>query len=93
MATIHISRDEAAGEFDSLVARAKNGDEIVIEENSSPVAVIKSAMPKPKLLSEILRRLEERGSTITLDDEFGRDLTEAIEAHQHETLLDPWESS
>lgn len=92
MATIHISRGEAAESFEHLILRAQNGDEIFIEEDSSPVVVLKSMVPCPRLLSESIRILRERGSTVTLDDQFGQDLTAVIEAHQHEALRDPWES-
>jgi antitoxin ParD1/3/4 len=35
----------------------------------------------PRLLSESLRILKERGSMVTLDSEFGRDLEEIIRSH------------
>ena len=93
MATIHISRDEAAKDFDGLIARARGGDEIVIEENGASAVVLKPAREHVRLLSEALRILDERGSNVTLDDEFGRDLTEFIESHREpmiDPLNDPW---
>jgi hypothetical protein len=89
MATIHISRSEAANDFDDMIARAIQGDEFVIEENASPVAVLKPAARKHvRLLSETLRILQERGSTVTLDDELGRDLTDIINSRR-EPMIDP----
>jgi len=35
----------------------------------------------PRLLSESLRILKERGSMVTLDSEFARDLEEIIQSH------------
>jgi antitoxin (DNA-binding transcriptional repressor) of toxin-antitoxin stability system len=89
MATIHISRAEAAGDFDRLITRASNGDEIVIEENASPVVVLRAAArPRVRLLSESLKILEDRGATVTLDGGFEHDLNAVIESHR-EPLIDP----
>jgi hypothetical protein len=95
MATIHISRADAAGDFDGLIARVSKGDEVVIEDGSSPIAVVQQpANPHLRLLSESLRILRERGATVALDDEFGQDLNEIIESHREpliNPLNDPWD--
>jgi len=89
MSTIHISRTDAANDFDDMILRASQGDEFVIEENVSPVAVLRpAAREHTRLLSETLRILQERGSTVTLDDEFGRDLTNIINSRR-EPMIDP----
>lgn len=94
MATLHISLEDAEKDFGGLIKRARNGDEIVIEENSSPVVVLRSSDgPYVRLLSESLRILEERGSDVTLDGEFEKDLTDAINSHREpliDPLNDPW---
>ena len=83
MAVVHISRTDAANDFEGLVARAVNGDEILIETNSCVVAkLLPGDGLRPRLLSESLRILRERGSTVTLDDEFGRDLEDIINGHR-----------
>ena len=88
MATLHISRDEALKDLNALITRAGTGDEIVIEEDSGPIAMLTQPLPKPRLLSESLRILEARGSNVTLDNEFGNDLTDVINQHR-EVLSDP----
>jgi len=93
MATFHISRDEAKRDFDGLMGRVRNGDEVVIEENSATVAVMKPAQEHVRLLSDSIRMLKERGSPVTLDDEFGRDLEEIINLHREPRFgpdSDPW---
>jgi antitoxin (DNA-binding transcriptional repressor) of toxin-antitoxin stability system len=93
MATFHISRDEAKRDFDGLMDRVRNGDEVVIEENAATVAVMKPAREHVRLLSDSIRMLKERGSTVTLDDEFGRDLEEIINLHREPMFgpdYDPW---
>jgi antitoxin (DNA-binding transcriptional repressor) of toxin-antitoxin stability system len=92
MAVIHISRGEAANNFEGLLARAAEGDEILIEADAQVVArLLPPELPRPHLLSESLRILKERGATVTLDGDFGRDL-EAIIAEHREPLNPPaWE--
>ena len=43
---IHISEIEAANNFASLMAKVRAGNEIVIEHNSQPVAVLRPAVQK-----------------------------------------------
>jgi len=91
MAVIHISRAEAASDFDGLLALAANGDEVFIEANERVVArLLPADAPRPRLLSESLKILKQRGSTVTLDGEFGRDLEVVIASHS-EPLKNPWD--
>lgn len=94
MATIHISRAEASTDLDALLARISNGDEVMIEENEGPIALLRPVVNPPvRLLSETLRILQERGSNVTLDGEFEKDLTDAINSHREplfDPLNDPW---
>jgi len=73
---------EAASDFASLMARVRAGAAVLIEKDSRPVAVVTPAEPKVRLLSESLRLARERGSTATLDEDFGKDLEAAIESHR-----------
>jgi len=92
MAVIHISRTEAANDFDSLMARAVDGDEILIESDARVVArLLPGDVSHTRLLSESLRILKERGSTATLDDDFGRDLEEVINSHREPMNPPSWD--
>ena len=62
---IHISELEAASHFAALLAGLRAGEEIVIEDDSRPVAVVHPAEPSVRLLSESLRLAHEHGSTAT----------------------------
>lgn len=97
MAVIHIPEAEAARDFPGLLARVRAGEEVVIEKEASPavvlrVAVVGSAVPSGpgRLLSESIASAEARGSSTTLDGEFGRDLEAAISGHR-EPLKNPWD--
>jgi antitoxin (DNA-binding transcriptional repressor) of toxin-antitoxin stability system len=92
MAVIHISRTEAANDFEGLVARAVNGDEIFIESNSQVVArLLPGDAHRPRLLSETLRILKERGATVTLDGDFGRDIEDIISSHREPLNPPAWD--
>jgi antitoxin (DNA-binding transcriptional repressor) of toxin-antitoxin stability system len=82
MATIHIPETEAARDFAAVMAHVSAGSEVVIERDATPIAVVHPLTRKPGLmLSEILARAKARGSTVTLDEGFGRDLEDAIASH------------
>jgi antitoxin (DNA-binding transcriptional repressor) of toxin-antitoxin stability system len=92
MAVVHISRADAANDFDGLMARAANGDEILIESDARVVAkLLPGDAARPRLLSESLRILNERGSSVTLDGEFGRDLDDIVNSHREPLNPPAWD--
>jgi hypothetical protein len=104
MAVIHISEAEAAKDFRALAARARAGEDVYIDDGTitlrlakvpyvPSVHALKPRYTEPRLASEILADLERNASSATLDDKFGDDLEAVIRSHEHETLIDPWESS
>ncbi len=92
MAVVHISRSKAASDFEGLMERAAHGDEIHIEADARVIVKLLPAdTPHPHLLSESLKILRERGSTVTLDGEFGRDLEEVIRSHREPLNPPAWD--
>ncbi len=91
--TIHISEVEAASDFPSLLARVRAGAEVIIEQDSRPVAVLRPVeSPRPgRLLSESIALPEAHGSIVTLDGDFGRDLEEIINSHREPLNPPAWE--
>jgi prevent-host-death family protein len=88
---IHISEAEAASDFASLMARVRAGAEVVIEQDARPVAVLRPAEPHVRLLSESLRLAREHGSTVTLDEDFERDLEEIINSRREPLNPPAWD--
>ncbi len=88
---IHISEAEAARDFAGLLARVRAGGEIVIGDEARPVAVVRAAEPHVRLLSESLRLAKEHASTATLDEDFARDLEEAIKSRREPLNPPAWE--
>jgi prevent-host-death family protein len=88
---IHISELEAARHFAELLIHLRAGEEIVIEDDSRPVAVVHSAEPWVRLLSESLRMARERGSTVTLDEDFAKDVEAGIASHREPLEPPAWD--
>jgi antitoxin (DNA-binding transcriptional repressor) of toxin-antitoxin stability system len=92
MAVIHISEADAARDFGALMARVRAGEEVMIGPEAAPVAVLRPADgPYVRKLSESLRRLKERGSAVTLDGDFERDLKAVIESHPEPLNPPEWD--
>ena len=88
---IRISEAEAARDFASLLARVRAGAEIIIDDDTRPVAVVRPVEPHVRLLSESLRLAREHRSTATLDEEFGKDVEAAIESHREPLNPPVWD--
>jgi antitoxin (DNA-binding transcriptional repressor) of toxin-antitoxin stability system len=80
---IHISEAEAAGDFAAVLSRVRAGAQVVIEADAKPIALVVPPGLRPgRLLSEAIAMAETRGSTVTLDEDFGRDLEDLINSHR-----------
>jgi antitoxin (DNA-binding transcriptional repressor) of toxin-antitoxin stability system len=87
---IHISEEEAARDFASLMARVRGGVEIVIESDTNPAAVLfRAAEPPRRSISESIvlaeARTKELGYKPVMDAGFSADLEEII---RHRKLPD-----
>ncbi len=91
MSVIHISAAEAARDFASILARVREGDEFIIEDDreddrAAPVLLRAVEQPKGRLLSESLRLAEEhareRGYDVVMDSDFAADVEERIHARK-----------
>jgi antitoxin (DNA-binding transcriptional repressor) of toxin-antitoxin stability system len=88
---IHVSDREAASNFASLLARVREGAEVVIEHDAQPVAVVRPAEAfRGRLLSESISLAEahakELGYEPTMDPEFAADLREIINSRKPRDL-------
>src|SRR6266849_1600341 len=93
---IHVSDKEAASDFASLLARVREGAEVVIEHDTRPVAVVRPADTfRGRLLSESIAlakaHAKELGYEPTLDPDFAADLKEIIENHRKPRNPPAWD--
>jgi antitoxin (DNA-binding transcriptional repressor) of toxin-antitoxin stability system len=82
MGSTHISAEEAALNLSALIARVHAGEEIIIDNGSLTVAVVPSAAPVRRSVSEciaIARRHEEiSGSSPVFDPDFATDVNNIV---------------
>jgi len=78
MATVHMTESDVARDLHSVLAKVQQGVEVVIEQDHRPVAVIRPALPKGRLLSECIVLAEARGTTAIPDEGFMKDVAEGL---------------
>jgi hypothetical protein len=89
---IRVPRSEAISNIASLLDRAFEGAEVVIEDGPRKVRLTSPEPSGPgRLLSESIASARRRASSATIDKDFADDVKAAIEAHCEP--LDPpaWE--
>jgi antitoxin (DNA-binding transcriptional repressor) of toxin-antitoxin stability system len=81
--TVRITEAELARDLHAVLEKVQQGSEVIVErEDHRPVAVISSPHRSGRPITEILREAKQRNSTVTLDEDFGKDLEEIIDSHQ-----------
>jgi hypothetical protein len=81
--TLRITEAELARDVHAVLERVQQGSEVIVErEDHLAVAVIRSPQASGRPITDILREAKERNSTVTLDEDFGKDLEEIIASHQ-----------
>jgi antitoxin (DNA-binding transcriptional repressor) of toxin-antitoxin stability system len=80
-----MTEAEVVNNIADVMRRVRQGSEIVIEEDSRPIAVIKPSKPGGRLISEVIADLEASGASAVLDEDFAQDVEEGINAHR-----EPW---
>ena len=90
MATIRISEAEAIRDFAGLLARVRAGAEIVIESGSAPVAVLHTPAPARRSIEDCIALLPE-DSSATIDEDFSRDVQQAVAAHREPLNPPAWD--
>jgi antitoxin (DNA-binding transcriptional repressor) of toxin-antitoxin stability system len=88
---IDISELEGASGIAALLARLRAGEEIVIEDDCRPVAVVHPIEPCVRLLSDSLRLAREHGSTVTPDEGFAADVEAGIASHREPLEPPAWD--
>ncbi len=95
MATIHISQTEAERDFSGLMARVRAGEEVVIEFNASPIAIITpTRLEHGRPIADCLERSQQlakhdRDSAIA-DADFAADM-EAIVCARRPAERQTWD--
>ena len=92
---VHISEAEAERDFRSVLARVREGAEVVIDSpGGAPVAVMRPATPESRSISESIALAEahakELGYEPRMDPEFASDLENIIKSRSPRDVS-PWD--
>ncbi len=90
MATIHISAADAARDFTALLAHVRAGAEVIIKDGSLTVAVLHTPSPPRRTIEECIALLPE-DSPATIDEDFARDVAEAVATHREPLNPPAWD--
>ena len=85
-----IHDDDIGRDFAGLLARVRDGAEIVIESGAAPVAVLRTPAPPRRSIEECIALLPE-DSPATIDEDFARDVQEAVAAHREPLNPPAWD--
>lgn len=85
MTTVHMTEAELARDVHGALEKVRNGIEIVIEQDLRPVVLLRPQRRSGRLITDIIQEARRRGSTVTLDEDFGADMESIIAEHQK-----PW---
>jgi antitoxin (DNA-binding transcriptional repressor) of toxin-antitoxin stability system len=86
-----MTEDEVVKDIVAVLAKVRQGVEIVIEQDHRTVAFIKPSNPEGRMISEVIAELKRRGSSAMIDDDFARDIEEGINAHRQPWNPPSWE--
>ena len=78
--TLHVTDAELARDLHGVLEKVRRGTEVIIEQDNRPVAVLKAAQVKGRMISDIVADLKARGSNAVMDEDFARDVEEAIQS-------------
>ncbi len=81
MALLRITEADLARDVHGVLEKVRAGTEVVIEEDTRPVAVLRAAECRRRKLSEIAASLPEHSSA-TIDPDFAADVQEFIDRHR-----------
>ncbi|SRR5579871_5273970 len=91
MIQLHMTAAEVAGNFPDVLAKVREGAEVLVEHDHQPVAVIRSSKPMGRPISECIASARASGSNVTLDGEFAADVEDGIRSRQGEWNPPSWD--
>jgi antitoxin (DNA-binding transcriptional repressor) of toxin-antitoxin stability system len=90
MEPLHISEGDLARNLASVLRRVETGAEVIVERNAHAVAVIRSAEPVRRRISECIALMPAESNGI-IDSDFAADVEAAIAAHREPLEPPDWD--
>jgi antitoxin (DNA-binding transcriptional repressor) of toxin-antitoxin stability system len=83
--TVRMTEAELARDLHTVLDKVRQGVEVVIQQDSRPVAVLKAPLVSGRRISEVIAALDASGANAVIDEDFARDVEEGIKLHR-----EPW---
>jgi antitoxin (DNA-binding transcriptional repressor) of toxin-antitoxin stability system len=83
--TVRMTEAEVARDLHTVLEKVRQGMEVVIEQDTRPVAVIKAPLIRGRKISEVIAALEASGANAVIDEDFAQDVEDGIKARHQ-----PW---
>lgn len=68
--TVHVTEAELARDLHAVLEKVRRGAEVVIEEDSRAIAVLKAPQMTGRKVSEVIAALEASGANAVIDEDF-----------------------
>ena len=92
MIPVRISEAELVRNVRVVLDKVQQGSEVIVErEGLRPIAMIGLPHRSGRPTTEILQEAKQRNLTVTLDEDFGKDLEEIIAGRQQPWLPPSWD--
>jgi antitoxin (DNA-binding transcriptional repressor) of toxin-antitoxin stability system len=91
MAQLHMTEAEVAKDFAAVLEKIQQGVEVIVERDAHPVAVIKLPRFRGRPIDECIALAKARGSHVTLDEDFAKDLEDIIDSRREPLIPPSWD--
>jgi antitoxin (DNA-binding transcriptional repressor) of toxin-antitoxin stability system len=71
--------------------KVRQGVEVVVEQDNPPVAVIKTPPVGGRKISEVIASMKASGANAVIDEDFARDVEEAVRLHSLPSNPPSWD--
>lgn len=87
---LHITEADLIRDVRAIMQRVETGAEIIIERDAQPFAVLRSAVPLRRKISDCIALLSDDSPAI-IDLDFAKDVDAAIAAHREPLEPPAWD--
>jgi antitoxin (DNA-binding transcriptional repressor) of toxin-antitoxin stability system len=82
MAQVHMTEAEVVKDIQGVLKKVRQGAEVIVEQGDRTVAIIKPVKGPGRPIDECIEIAKARESGAILDEDFAKDLKEAIAGRQ-----------
>ena len=86
-----MTEAELARDLHAVLEIVRQGAEVIVERDSTPVALIRAPLVVGRNISEVIAALEASGASARVDEDFARDVAEAVKLHREPWNPPSWE--